>query len=185
MPTHAITGKALTSGTAQAPVLFGDTPLSFWGGVQPTSGEIIDRHHPLSGKIITGQVLALPSGRGSCTGSSVMMEVILNGRGPAALILEQPDEILALGAIVAELVFGKGLPVVVVGSAGFAAVREAAFAAVNADGSVSLSDSPLPAPAASAAAASGEWFGCSTHCGEAVAVGGMGIPGTESKGRSR
>lgn len=153
MPTHAITGKALTSGTAQAPVLFGDTPLSFWGGVQPTSGEIIDRHHPLSGKIITGQVLALPSGRGSCTGSSVMMEVILNGRGPAALILEQPDEILALGAIVAELVFGKGLPVVVVGSAGFAAVRDAAFAAVNADGSVTLSDSPLPAPAASAAAA--------------------------------
>ncbi|NBW26067.1 MAG: DUF126 domain-containing protein, partial [Betaproteobacteria bacterium] len=59
MPQHVITGKALTSGTAQAPVLFGDTPLSFWGGVQPTSGEIIDRHHPLSGKIITGQVLAL------------------------------------------------------------------------------------------------------------------------------
>ncbi|NBX05284.1 MAG: DUF126 domain-containing protein, partial [Betaproteobacteria bacterium] len=53
MPQHVITGKALTSGTAQGPVLFGDTPLSFWGGVQPGSGEIIDRHHPLSGKIIT------------------------------------------------------------------------------------------------------------------------------------
>ena len=149
MPQHAITGNALTSGTAQGPVLFGDTPLSFWGGVQPSSGEIIDRRHPLSGKIITGQILALPSGRGSCTGSSVMMEVILNGNGPAALILEQPDEILALGAIVAELVFGKGLPVVVVGSAGFAAVRDAAWAGVNADGSVTLSDKPLPLPTAS------------------------------------
>jgi predicted aconitase/predicted aconitase with swiveling domain len=151
MQTQAIQGEALTSGSARGPVLFSDTALSFWGGVEPTSGEVIDRHHPLSGQIITGKVLAIPNGRGSCTGSSVLMEVILNGNGPAALVLEQADEILALGAIVAELVFGRVLPVVSVGSAAFARLRHAAWADVHADGQVGLSDTALPVPAAATA----------------------------------
>ena len=151
MQTQAIQGEALTSGSARGPVLFSDTALSFWGGVQPTSGEVIDRHHPLSGQIITGKVLAIPNGRGSCTGSSVLMEVILNGNGPAALVLEQADEILALGAIVAELVFGRVLPVVSVGSAAFARLRHAAWADVHADGQVRLSDTALPVSAAATA----------------------------------
>ena len=88
MHAQAIQGEALTSGSARGPVLFSDTALSFWGGVAPTNGEVIDRHHPLSGQIITGKVLAIPKGRGSCTGSSVLMEVILNGNGPSALVLE-------------------------------------------------------------------------------------------------
>jgi len=144
MQAQAIQGEALTSGSARGPVLFSDTALSFWGGVAPTSGEVIDRHHPLSGQIITGKVLAIPKGRGSCTGSSVLMEVILNGNGPSALVLEQTDEILALGAIVAELVFGRALPVVSVGSAAFARLRDAVWAEVLADGQVRLSDQALP-----------------------------------------
>lgn len=151
MQEQAIQGDPLTSGSARGPVLFSDTALSFWGGVQPTSGEVIDRHHPLSGQIITGKVLAIPNGRGSCTGSSVLMEVILNGNGPAALVLEQADEILALGAIVAELVFGRALPVVSVGTQSFAGLRDAAWADVGADGRVILS-AGARAPAAEAAA---------------------------------
>ncbi len=145
MQTQVIQGEALTAGSARGPVLFSDTALSFWGGVAPTSGEVIDRHHPLSGQIITGKVLAIPKGRGSCTGSSVLMEVILNGNGPAALVLEQTDEILALGAIVAELVFGRALPVVTVGSAAFVRLRDAVWAEVLADGQVRLSEQALPA----------------------------------------
>ena len=145
MQTQVIQGEALTAGSARGPVLFSDTALSFWGGVAPTSGEVIDRHHPLSGQIITGKVLAIPKGRGSCTGSSVLMEVILNGNGPSALVLEQTDEILALGAIVAELVFGHALPVVTVGSAAFARLRDAVWAEVLADGQVRLSEQALPA----------------------------------------
>lgn len=152
MQAQSIQGEALTSGSAKGPVLFSDTALSFWGGVQPTSGEVIDRHHPLSGQIITGKVLAIPNGRGSCTGSSVLMEVILNGNGPAALVLEQADEILALGAIVAELVFGRALPVVSVGSTAFARLRDAAWADVQADGRVTLDDKAILPPAAMAAA---------------------------------
>jgi predicted aconitase/predicted aconitase with swiveling domain len=142
----------LTGGSAQGPLLYSDTPLSFWGGVHPATGEVIDRHHPLSGQVITGQVLAIPSGRGSCTGSSVLMEIILNGHGPAALVLEQPDEILALGAIVAELVFGHPLPVVSVGTEGFAQLRGAQWVSLQADGQLTAISDPGPPDALPVAA---------------------------------
>lgn len=139
MSSHTLTACHLTGGSAQGRLLFSDTPLSFWGGVHPATGEVIDRHHPLSGRVIAGQVLAIPSGRGSCTGSSVLMEIILNGHGPAALVLEQPDEILALGAMVAELVFGHQLPVVSVGAEGFAQLRNARWVSLQANGPLTAS----------------------------------------------
>jgi predicted aconitase/predicted aconitase with swiveling domain len=128
-------------------MLYSDTPLSFWGGVHPATGEVIDRHHPLSGQLIAGQVLAIPSGRGSCTGSSVLMEIILNGHGPAALVLEQPDEILALGAIVAELVFGRQLPVVSLGTESFRQLRGARWVSLQANGQLTVSSEPGPGTA--------------------------------------
>lgn len=137
----------LTGGSAQGRLLYSDTALSFWGGVHPATSEVIDRHHPLSGQVIAGQVLAIPSGRGSCTGSSVLMEIILNGHGPAALVLEQPDEILALGAIVAELVFGCRLPVVSLGTEGFRQLRGARWVSLQANGQLIASSEPVPAAA--------------------------------------
>ncbi|MEO8387960.1 aconitase family protein [Polaromonas sp.] len=155
MSAHCMKTCQLTGGAAQGPLLYGDTSLSFWGGVDPSSGEIIDRHHPLSGRFIAGQVLAIPHGRGSCTGSSVLLEVILNGRGPGALILEQPDEILVLGAIVAELIFGRQLPVVSVGTQAFSQLRDARWASLQADGQLTTTNeeglpSALPADAEAA-----------------------------------
>ena len=48
---------------------------------------------------------------GSCTGSQVILELLLNGTSPAAIVC-QADEIIALGAIVAEELFDRRLPVV-------------------------------------------------------------------------
>lgn len=101
--------------------------LSFWGGVDPFSGEVIDRHHPLSGQVIAGKVLAIPSGRGSCTGSSVLLELILNGHAPAALVFAEAEEILTLGVLVAQQLFDRSLPVVSVGPHAFAALRDARY----------------------------------------------------------
>jgi cis-L-3-hydroxyproline dehydratase len=123
--TVDITGRVLVSGSAEGEVLFTDTALSFWGGADAVTGEIIDRHHPLSGERLTGRVLALPTSRGSCTGSGVILELILNGQGPAAIVLEHPEAIITLGVIVAEEVFGRSIPVVAVGREVFAGLRTA------------------------------------------------------------
>ena len=123
--TVDITGRVLVSGSAEGEVLFTDTALSFWGGADAVTGEIIDRHHPLSGERLTGRVLALPTSRGSCTGSGVILELILNGQGPAAIVLEHPEAIITLGVIVAEEVFGQSIPVIAVGKEVFAGLRTA------------------------------------------------------------
>ncbi|MBU2327777.1 MAG: aconitase family protein, partial [Alphaproteobacteria bacterium] len=123
--TIDITGRVLVSGSAEGEVLFTDTALSFWGGVDAVTGEIIDRHHPLSGERLTGRVLALPTSRGSCTGSGVILELILNGQGPAAIVLEHPEAIITLGVIVAEEVFGRSIPVIAVGGQAFAGLKTA------------------------------------------------------------
>ncbi len=150
----SLTGRSLVAGAAEGALLFADVGLSFWGGVDPYSGEIIDRHHPLSGEYLAGRVLAIPSGRGSCTGSSVLMELISNGHAPAALVLAEPDEILTLGVLVAQTIFERSLPVLCIGREAFAALRGKAFARVE-DTTLSLFehlpgdawqalDSPLP-----------------------------------------
>lgn len=129
--TTSLTGRSLVAGAAQGALLFADVGLSFWGGVDSYSGEVIDRHHPLSGEYLAGRVLAIPSGRGSCTGSSVLMELISNGHAPAALVLAEPDEILTLGVLVAQTIFQRSLPVLCIGSEAFAALRGKAFARVE------------------------------------------------------
>lgn len=126
-----VTGRSLVEGAAQGALLFADVGLSFWGGVDPVTGEVIDRHHPLSGERLAGRVLAIPGGRGSCTGSSVMMELISNGHAPAALVLAEVDEILTLGVLVAQVIFQRSLPVVCVGRDAFERLRGQGFVRVE------------------------------------------------------
>ena len=104
-------GKALVMGSAQGELLSSEVGLSFWGGVDPLTGIVIDQHHPLRNQSLAGQVLAIPSGRGSCSGSGVLLELILNGHAPAAIIICEREEILTLGALVAEVVFERSIPV--------------------------------------------------------------------------
>lgn len=129
--TRSLAGRSLVDGAAVAPLLYADVGLSFWGGVDPFNGEVIDRHHPLSGQCLAGRVLAIPSGRGSCTGSSVLMELISNGHAPAALVLAEADEILTLGVLVAQTLFQRSLPVLCIGKEAFGQLHGKAFARVD------------------------------------------------------
>jgi predicted aconitase with swiveling domain len=84
-----------------APPLALTAPISFWGGVDPTTGAIIDARHPERGLVITGRVLLLPGTIGSSSASAVLLELVRTGKAPAAIALPQPDAILLLGLIVA------------------------------------------------------------------------------------
>jgi len=105
--------RTLVPGTAVAPALVLDEPLSFWGGVDPETGDITDVRHPQHGASVTGRILVMPSGRGSSSSSSVLAESIRGGTAPAAIVLGEADPILALGAIVARELYGKATPVAV------------------------------------------------------------------------
>ncbi|KAF4953478.1 hypothetical protein FSARC_12368 [Fusarium sarcochroum] len=107
------TGTAYVQGRASGKLLASDLELSFWGGVDPQTSEVIDRHHPLSGHHLHHTILAIPGGRGSCTGSGVMLELLLNGKAPEAIIFERREDILTLGVMIAEEVFNQSIPVLV------------------------------------------------------------------------
>lgn len=101
----------LVPGTASGPPMILDEPLSLWGGLDPHTGEITDRRHPQSGQIVTGKILVLPSGRGSSSASSILLEAVASKMAPTAIVMAEADGILALGAVVAQEVYGQILPV--------------------------------------------------------------------------
>jgi uncharacterized protein len=90
-----------------------DEPLSLWGGIDPASGEIIDVHHPQRGVTVSGRVLVMPAGRGSSSSASVLAESVRAGTAPAAIVIGEPDLILSIGSAVAEELYGRRVPVVV------------------------------------------------------------------------
>jgi predicted aconitase with swiveling domain len=110
-------GRVLVAGTAAAPALVLEAPLSLWGGMDPRIGRISDHHHPQLGATVSGRVLVMPSGRGSSSSSSVLAEAIRLGTAPLAILIEEPDEILVLGAIVADYLYARTCPVLVLAEA--------------------------------------------------------------------
>jgi len=109
--------RALVDGSATGFAIVLDEPLSFWGGMDPGTGRVIDRRHPQAGAELAGRVLLMPSGRGSSSSSSVLAEAIRAGTSPAAIVLLEPDPIVALGAVVARELYGRTVPVVVAADA--------------------------------------------------------------------
>jgi predicted aconitase with swiveling domain len=109
----SVTARALTPGEAEGQLTLLTEPLSFWGGFDAGTGRIIDRSHHAFGEVLTGRIVAMPSGRGSSSASSVLAEAIRLGTAPAGLILAEPDPIITVGAIVAAKLYGTHCPVVV------------------------------------------------------------------------
>ncbi len=93
-------------------VLKSPEPLSLWGGLNPETGEVIDRRHPSSGACVTGRIWFLPSGRGSSSASSILLEAVRLETAPAAFVLNEIDPILVLGAAVAREMY-KRCPAIV------------------------------------------------------------------------
>ena len=123
--------RSILSGIASGPVIATGEALSFWGGVDPATGSVIDVHHPLHGMTITGGILMMPSSRGSCTGSGVLLDLALTGRAPAALIFSEAEDVLTLGALIAAEMFGKSLPVLRLSQAAFDALCRAKSARIG------------------------------------------------------
>jgi len=112
-----LTGEVQIAGTADGAVLRLTKEISFWGGVDSFSGRITDPRHPQHDVVVTGRVLVLPATIGSSTGSSIMLELLANGCAPAALVLAEPDAILALGVVVAAEMGYPTIPVLLLSRA--------------------------------------------------------------------
>ena len=138
MTSVELEGRVLVAGAGAGSVLRLDEPLSFWGGVDPVTGRIIDRRHPRCGESVAGRVLVMPYGRGSSSSSSVLLEGVRLGTAPAAVVLRELDGILALGAAVARELYEQSPPVVVLAPADWEALREGGEVSVDVSGRLRL-----------------------------------------------
>ena len=130
MGTITLQGKVIIPGEAQGKALVSSEPLSFWGGYDWKTGEIIDRRHVLSGAIAKDRILAVPFTRGSSTTTAVLLEAIRAKTAPAAIITTDTDFFFALASVVADELYASPLPLV--------ALAEEDFSRLNTDDSVQI-----------------------------------------------
>ncbi|WP_416915202.1 MAG: aconitase X [Roseicyclus sp.] len=103
--------RIILTAKAEGTVLVCAEGLSFWGGVDPDTGRVIDAHHPAHGADLAGRIVLMPTSRGSCSGSGVLLQLALSGHAPAALVFREAEEVLTLGALIAARMFDRPLAV--------------------------------------------------------------------------
>jgi uncharacterized protein len=130
--------RALVHGEATGQALVLDEPLSLWGGLEPETGDIIDQRHPQWQANVTGRMLVLPVGKGSSSASSILLEAVRLGTAPAAILLREPDAILALGAAVARELYGVAPPVVVLDTDTYGRLRDGELLLLTGEGEIEI-----------------------------------------------
>jgi len=103
MTTMEINARSIARGKATGEALVSTAPIGFLGGVDPATGIVIEKGHPLEGKCISGKILVFPSGKGSTVGSYVMLQLAKNRKAPAAIINVSAEPIIAVGAIISHI----------------------------------------------------------------------------------
>ena len=98
-----IKGHRVSRGKATGPALVSAAAISFLGGVDPQTGTVIEKGHPLYGRSVKGAVLVFPGGKGSTVGSYLIYQLKKNGAAPAAMINLRAEPIVAVGAIISDI----------------------------------------------------------------------------------
>lgn len=119
-------GRILVEGHATGQALVLAEPISLWGGLDPSTGEIVEANHPQRGSLVTGTILVMPSGRGSSSSATVLAEAIRAGTAPAGIVLGEADDIIVIGALVAAELYGIAIPVIVASPATLGTIRTGA-----------------------------------------------------------
>jgi predicted aconitase with swiveling domain len=125
-------GCCVVPGVATGEVLTTLQPISFWGGVDPATGLINDPRHELFGQSVAGKVLVFPFGKGSSTGSLIMLELARVNKAPAAIVNVRTEPILATGPIVCKYFYDKEVPIISLDESSFQKLKTGQQVTVNA-----------------------------------------------------
>ena len=101
--SFTIQGRGISKGKGKGALLKSSAPISFLSGVDPDTGIVVEEGHPLRGESIAGKVLAFPFGKGSTVGSYVIYALKRNDKAPCAIINEEAETIIAVGAIISDI----------------------------------------------------------------------------------
>ena len=137
--SRSLQAEAVVDGAARGAALVLEEPLGFWGGVDPATGVIVDRHHPQAGVSMAGTVLVLPGTRGSAGGSGTLAECLRLGTGPVAIVLPSANRSVVIGVLVADELHGRPVPVLVALGAAHASFRTGEVVTIATGGRITRS----------------------------------------------
>ena len=100
-------GRLISKAKAQGEALVTSQPISFYGGVDPNTGVIIEKGHELQGQSVKGKILVFPTGKGSTVGSYTLYRMKKNGTAPVGMINKECETVVAVGAIISEILVHK------------------------------------------------------------------------------
>ena len=104
-------GRSISPGKAEGEALVSKEPIGFYGGVDPKTGEVIEKGHELEGKNVKDKILVFPCGKGSTVGSYVIYGLKKNGVAPKAIVNKETETIVATGAILAGIPCVDGIDI--------------------------------------------------------------------------
>jgi predicted aconitase with swiveling domain len=96
-------GRKIYKGHAEGEALVTKGGISFYGGVDPDTGKVVEVGHELEGRSVAGKILVFPTGKGSTVGSYTMYRMKKNNMAPAAIVNQKIDTIIAVGCIISEI----------------------------------------------------------------------------------
>lgn len=129
---NTLTGVTLSTGSTRGALVTLAEPLSFWGGFDAVTGNVIDRRHPDMGRCLTGKIVRVTAARGSSSGSSVLAEAIRLGTAPLGFIIRERDAILLLAALVAAELYSKPCVIVQLEKSAYDALDTAETVSIHA-----------------------------------------------------
>ena len=141
-----IQAEIVIAGAAKGEALVSSEPLSFWGGYDAQTGEIVDRRHPLSGQIAAGKVLVLPFTKGSSTTTAILLEAVRTGNAPAAIVSRGKDMFLSLASIVADEMYQKPIPILATSPSDFETFRSGQIVVIDLDGTITIDEEGVKKP---------------------------------------
>ena len=98
-----LTGRKIAPGHASGKALVSALGISFFGGVNPETGVVVEKGHDLEGQSISGKILVFPTGKGSTVGSYTLYRLKKAGKAPAAIINAEAETITAVGCIISDI----------------------------------------------------------------------------------
>ena len=106
-----LTGRKISPGRAEGEALVTSMGISFYGGVDPETGQVVEKGHALEGQFICGKVLVFPTGKGSTVGSYTLYRLKKAGKAPAAILNAEAETITAVGCIISDIPCVDRIPI--------------------------------------------------------------------------
>lgn len=107
-----LTGRSVTAGVAEGEAIVSKESFGFTHGLEPSTGQVVDKRHEWMGQNVKGKVLVFPYGKSSTTGGQFICEAVSLGNAPAAIVNAETEPVIGAGFIIANMLYNKDVPVV-------------------------------------------------------------------------